>query len=282
MNLDLEKVITIAGDLPTMSVVATKVMQLVEDEKATAEELAKIVSSDPAVAARIIKISNSALYSCQREIKTIPRAIVLLGFNTIKSFVIAASLKDTFKHSGLTEKMLWEHSFGAALAARIIVGECQLVSVEEAFLAGLLHDIGKILMYNNDFDRFQSLMEHCYNERLLFEEVELTHLPFTHAELGGYVLKKWNFPDVIVNSVMQHHNFEFTDGDDFYLRALTAVVSLADLFCLKLGIGERNPHLHLRLADSEAAKLLKLEEKQLARLLNGFEAIFEKDKGYFY
>src|SRR6266567_4574698 len=88
MNRDLEIMILTASDLPTIPVVATKVMQLIERESATAEELAKVVASDPAVAARVLKISNSSFYGCQRQIQTLSHAIVVLGYNTLKSLVM--------------------------------------------------------------------------------------------------------------------------------------------------------------------------------------------------
>jgi len=185
MNSELENTIMAAGDLPAMPVVATKVMQLVEDENVTPSELAKIVASDPAVAARIMKISNSPLYGCQRQNQTLSGAIMLMGFKTLKSLVMVAYLKDVFKPVSLTEKMLWEHSFGAALAARIIAGNIREVNTEEAFLAGLLHDIGKLIMYNRDREKFQMLTERYYNEGILFEEAEKSVYPYTHAEVGG-------------------------------------------------------------------------------------------------
>jgi putative nucleotidyltransferase with HDIG domain len=281
MNSEQEKIIKLAGDLPTIPVVATKVMQLVQDEMATAEELAKVVASDPAVTARIMKISNSAFYGCQRQIQTLPGAIMLLGFNTLKSLVVVASVKEVFKPFGLTEKMLWEHSFGAGLAARLIAREIKVVNPEEAFLAGLLHDIGKIIMHNHDRDKFQMVIERHYNEGISFEDAEKGIYPFTHAELGGCVMKKWNFPKVLVSAVNQHHTFAFDEDDDYYQRTMTAIASLSNLFCLKLGIGTRNPQTDLELADSTAALQLKLGEDRLTPLLENFGEIYEKDKGYF-
>jgi len=128
MNKELEVMIMNAGDLPTIPIVATKVMQLIESERASADEIAKVVASDPAVAARVLKISNSSFYGCQRQIQTLSHAIMVLGFSTLKSLVVAASVKQVYKPYGLTEKMLWEHSFGAGLAARIIAKETRQVN----------------------------------------------------------------------------------------------------------------------------------------------------------
>lgn len=281
MNQELEKTIMAAGDLPAMPVVATKVMQLVEDDKATAAELAKIVASDPAVAARIMKISNSPLYGCQRQNQTLPGAIMLMGFNALKSLVVAAYLRDVFKPVGLTEKMLWEHSFGSALAARIIASDIRVVNPEEAFLAGLMHDIGKLIMLHQDPQKFHLVIERYYNEGVRFEDAEKLVYPFTHAELGGCVLKKWNFPEVLVAAVSNHHTLSSPDDEERNQRNLTAVVCLADLFCLKLGIGAREPRSELDLAETPASRLLKLDSERLVFLLENFAGVYERDKNYF-
>ena len=281
MNNELEKTIMAAGDLPAMPVVAAKVMQLVEDEKVTAVELARIVASDPAVAARIMKISNSPLYGCQRQNQTLPGAIMLMGFNTLKSLVVVAYLKDVFKPVGLTEKMLWEHSFGAGLAARLIASDIREVNPEEAFLAGLLHDIGKLIMHNHDRQKFQMVIERYYNEGICFVEAEKTVYPYTHAELGGCVLKKWNFPEVLVKAVTQHHTFACSSTEDHYQQSMTAITSLANLFCIKLGIGERDPLTELDLTEEPAARQLKLDNDRLTRLLDNFAETYERDKSYF-
>ena len=281
MNKELETAIMTAADLPTIPVVAIKVMRLIESENATAEELAKVVASDPAVAARVLKISNSSFYGCQRQIQTLSGAIVVLGFSTLRSLVIAASVKQVYKPYGLTEKMLWEHSFAAGLAARIIASETRAANEEEAFLAGLFHDIGKIIMNTLDREKFQQVMQHCYNEGVSFGVAERTVYPFSHDEVGAYVIKKWNFPEVLSTAILQHHRMEFGSADSPVVVRLTAVTSLADLFCLKLGIGTRVPLAELDLAGSQPACLLKISEDQTGRALENFRSAFEKDRELF-
>lgn len=280
MNEELETIIMSAGDLPTIPVVATKVMQLIESERATADELSKVVAADPAVAARVLKISNSSFYGRQGKIQNLSAAIVMLGFNTLKSIVITASVRQVYQPFGLTEKMLWEHSFGTALAARIIAGRTGLADEEDAFLAGLFHDIGKVIMNNHDRSKFQMVMERCYNEDLPFHEAERSVYHYSHEEVGSLVIRKWNFPEMLTDTVLRHHDLAFSDLGDLKLLHLTSIVSLADGFCQKLGIGQRYPVEELCLAETKAAGFLGLEEDAIARLMEQFTESFENDSSY--
>jgi HD-like signal output (HDOD) protein len=281
MNEELRKVILTTGDLPPMPIVATKVLQLVESGKADAAEIARAISADPAVSARVLKISNSTFYGCRRKIQTLSEAVVVLGHNTIKGLAVAASVKEIYKPSGLIENMLWEHSFGSALAARIISGFAPHTIADEAFLVGLFHDLGKIIMNLRERDKFRQVIERCYNDMLMFEEVEGSVFPYTHAELGGYVLEKWNLPDSLIKAVMLHHTFAFPEGEEVYQRNLTAVASLADRICLKLGIGTRGAFEELDLGGTEAAKILGFDEDTLNRIKESVWEHYQKDKGFF-
>lgn len=280
MKNELEMLIMTASDLPTIPVVATKVMQLIESENATAEEIARVVSSDPAVAARVLKISNSSFYGCQRQIQTLSHAIMVLGFSTLKSLVVAASVKQVYKPYGLTEKMLWEHSFGAGLAARIIAKTTRTVNEEEAFLGGLFHDIGKIIMNTMDHQKFQTVMEICYNEGISFSDAEQQIYPYHHSEVGAMVIKKWNFPEILMNAVAQHHRFEFVEEEDPYLIRLSCVVGLANLFCHHAGAGVREPE-EIEIHDSVPATILKIDRERIDGMLETFTEAYERDKSFF-
>ena len=280
MSDELEKTIMSAGDLPTIPVVATKVMQLIESDRATSDELSKVVSSDPAVAAKVLKISNSSFYGRQGKIQNLSAAIVLLGFNTLKSIVVTASVRQVYQPFGLTEKMLWEHSFGAGIAARTIASRTGRVDQEEAFLAGLFHDIGKVIMNSSDRAKFLMVMERSYNEEIPFNEAEKSIYHFSHEEVGSLVIKKWNFPTVLTETVLRHHDFAFKDLNDLSLLHLTSVIALADMFCKKLGIGERCPTEDIQISETRAASFLGLSENEVHGLLEEFREVYEKDKNY--
>ena len=281
MRNELEQIIMAAGDLPTIPVVATKVIQLLEDEDATADDLAKAVSSDPAVAARVLKISNSSFYGAQRQIQTLPHAIMMLGFVTLKSVVVAASVKQVYHPYGLTEKLLWEHSFGAGLAARLIAAELRQINPDEAFLGGLFHDIGKQIMNFLDKDKFQEVMQRSYNDDISFEEAERMLFPYTHEEAGALVLKKWNFPEPLMKAVLAHHTLDLADDEEQYVVLLTNIVSLANLFCHRHGVGTLRALEELDLAASQPAINLRLDQERTTALLERFIEAYTKDQAFF-
>lgn len=281
MSNDLEQIIMAAGDLPTIPVVATKVLQLMEDESSTADDLARVVASDPAVAARVLKISNSSFYGAQRQIQTLPHAIMMLGFVTLKSVVVAASVKQVYQPYGLTEKLLWEHSFGAGLAARLIAKELRRVNPDEAFLGGLFHDIGKQIMNFLDKDKFQEVMQLCYNEGISFEQAERMLFPYTHEEAGALVIRKWNFPEQLMKAVLAHHTLEFEEDEDPYLVILANIVSLSNLFCHRYGVGTLSAVEDLDVAGSQPAVNLQLAPEQTQRLLEQFIEAYTKDQAFF-
>jgi len=281
MSKDLEQIIMTAGDLPTIPVVATKVMQLMEDENSTADDLAKVVASDPAVAARVLKISNSSFYGAQRQIQTLPHAIMMLGFVTLKSVVVAASVKQVYHPYGLTEKLLWEHSFGAGLAARLIAQELRQINPDEAFLGGLFHDIGKQIMNFLDKDKFQEVMQLCYNEGIPFAQAEQMLFHYTHEDAGALVIKKWNFPEHLIKAVQAHHSLDLGEDADPYLSNLANVVSLSNLFCHRYGVGTLAVEEELDVAASLPATQLGLSEERTAALLERFIEAYTKDQSFF-
>ncbi len=281
MSKDLEQIIMTAGDLPTIPVVATKVMQLMEDENSTADDLARVVASDPAVAARVLKISNSSFYGAQRQIQTLPHAIMMLGFVTLKSVVVTASVKQVYHPYGLTEKLLWEHSFGAGLAARLIAQELRQINPDEAFLGGLFHDIGKQIMNFLDKDKFQEVMQLCYNEGMPFSQAEQMLFHYTHEEAGALVIKKWNFPEHLIKAVQAHHSLDLGEDADPYLSNLSNVVSLSNLFCHRYGVGTLAAEENLDVAASRPATHLGLGEERTTALLERFIETYTKDQSFF-
>jgi putative nucleotidyltransferase with HDIG domain len=266
------------GDLPPLPHIASRVIELVSDTNSNASDLEKMISRDPAIAARVLKIANSALFGRRGMISSISRAVVTLGFKTVHSLVIAASTEALFRSSSVNfkDKLLWEHAVAAALAAGFIARECRYARAEEAFLGGLLHDIGKVVLDANLGERYQRVVERVYNEGATFVEAERDMLGFEHAEVGSLVIKKWNLPPILEEAVRLHHRARGALLDP----TLCAIVSLANSLCVKTGIGpERVPELDL--GQLEATTRLKLTPERLALIAKHVEGRLAEEKELF-
>lgn len=237
-QVSLKKLILKTGDLPSMPFVATKVMQTVADANATVNELQTIIQDDQALASRILKVANSALYARSRQITTITDAIVMLGFNNIRSLAVASATRNLYlkrgKVLGLKDKLLWEHSVAAAVAGRIVAERVDIKLADEAFLWGLLHDIGKLVILQKLPNEFDRIVEAVYNDGRTFVDAEQEELGFTHVEVGGMIIKKWKLSERFENAILNHHNLdESGDPIDSWVRH----IDVANKICKKLGFG---------------------------------------------
>ncbi len=233
----LRNIIMTTRDLPAMPQVAAKVLELSSDPDTSAQKLQQVIADDQAMTARILKIANSALYSCSRRIKTLTEAIVMLGFNSIRSLVVTSAARNLYNtHSartGLKERLLWEHSIGTAFASRMLAEIYTPSLTEEAFLAGLLHDIGKLVLNQKAPREFDEIVQVVYNQNQPFHLIEQDVLGFNHANVGALLVNKWKLSPVLEEVILNHH-----DGDALLAEnRLLAILDLANKLCHKMGIG---------------------------------------------
>jgi putative nucleotidyltransferase with HDIG domain len=229
-------------DIPVMPQVATKVLQLQEDNlQISFKELEQIILLDPAITARILKVANSALYARQREITNLQQAITLLGFKMIKSMImlvcasnIYGRAKKSFKDipDRLTTKSsameLWRHLILTAFLAKHIATKLKLEEKkDDIFIAGLLHDIGRIVLMVNQSELYEKFLQEMSTspdaDVLAYEEKVFG---YNHLEVGKIVLGKWNFPDELVDVISQHHS---KNADSPY-KSIITIVALANLY----------------------------------------------------
>jgi putative nucleotidyltransferase with HDIG domain len=251
------------GDLPAMPQVAAKAMELIGSPRATARQLEEIISKDQATAIKVLRIANSAFYGVRGEISTLNRAIGVIGLNTLRSVVMTGVTESLHsrKQSCLKDRILWEHSFAAAIAARTIATECRYVAPEEAYVGGLLHDIGKVVMDANMSADYAKVVERVYNEGVSFIDAEKELFGFDHTDVGALVAERWHLAPPLREAVQFHHKPEGAEID----RVLCATVSLANSLCVKLGIGpERDPERAL--VEEMAAQMLNLDPERIERI----------------
>lgn len=281
INEKMQEALLGSGELPTMPVVATKILGLLSSVDYKTKDLSRLIKTDVGITTKILKIANSAFYGCSREITTVDRAVVLLGARTMKSLVIAASTKGVYKNSGLIEHLMWEHGVGVAIGSHMIANELLIPMREDALVSGLLHDIGKVILLQRFTEKFQEMYQEIYNNNMEFEDLEIPTFGFSHSELGGLLVRNWKLSEAVEHAIRYQNNpMELKTINSEHI-ALCATVNVANDICLYKGIGERKPKESLVLADTLGAKILELDQEKLDELAEKIYEKFQVEKTLF-
>ncbi len=232
-----EDVIERVAELPPLSASVSQVILACDDPDMTVGQLTQIILQDQNLTANILKVANSAFYGHARRVATATEAVVLLGFSAMKSLAISSHtarlLKTSLPGYGLEDGELWAHSLGVAFIARRIAIEARLAPVEEVFVAGLLHDLGKLILSSYLQPVFVDIVRIADERKEPFHHVEAEVLGFGHAELGGQIAASWNFPPELEEAVRYHHDPAQATRKPMVAHA----VHLADAVCMMLGVG---------------------------------------------
>lgn len=285
--LDLESLIRKAGELDMMPQVARKVMQLVADQNANATQLADVLEKDANITTRILKIANSAFYGLRREVKSVQQAIVILGFRTLRSMVVASSSKSLHKRFGIAEQLMWDHSIGSAIGAKLIAAKLSPIVGELSFVGGLLHNVGKTIMNNECQQQYNEVMQLVYNDGLSPIDAEIAVFKYAHPEVGFRVTEKWGLPQELSQIIRYHHLSHMKVGEQLDLKPsedlqnAMACVEMATTICRSLGIGFRDKKADLDLMNLASAKILKAEEIQIKTWAKDIEEAFLKERAIF-
>lgn len=280
MNKELKTIIDSTCDLPPMPLVASRIVSLTSDINTDSRVLERAIRADQALTAKILKIANSSFYGCIRAVNTVAAAIVLIGFKGIKTLALAASLESFYRRMDLTEKMLWEHSIGTAIAAHILSKKLHY-HAEDAFIGGLMHDIGKVILNNQLNETFSEIVQVAYNEDIPFAEVEKEMLGFTHAQVGGLMVKKWNLSRELEEAITYHHSPETVDPLEVEVLKFAALLNLADQICIYLGIGYRQPREDVDFQAVRSVQILEISESDILQLAEEIKVSYEAEKGNF-
>ncbi|MCP4572110.1 MAG: HDOD domain-containing protein [bacterium] len=276
----LASVVLSTRDLPAMPHVAAKVLELSSDPDTSASQIQQVIADDQAMTARILKIANSAMYSCSRRIKTLTDAIVMLGFNSIRSLVVTSAARNLYNTrgsaSGLKERLMWEHSIGCAFACRLLIQPRLPGLAEEAFLAGLMHDIGKLVLTQRLPAQFDTIVQTVYNENRSFVATEREHLGFDHTQVGAMLVNKWKFSPELEYVILHHHDAEALSPD----QPLLLYLDLANRLCHQLGIGFQEDGT-LDVVGSAANGILGLEPSVFDETAQALQETLESEMEIF-
>jgi putative nucleotidyltransferase with HDIG domain len=242
-ELNINELIAKVRDLPPLPGIVIRAMEMALDPDVSVRDLQLLIAKDQALSAKVLRIVNSAMYSLRREVSTVSHAVSVLGIQTVSSVIMAASAERVFSQAkDLGTKLMSEHSWGTALAARAIAKRVRYENPEEAMVCGLMHDIGKPVMVMNLQPIYNEIISEVYNGNSNFHQMELLAFGFSHAHVGALLARKWNFPPQLAEAVGYHHNPLSSPS----YRQLACIVNLGNLFMISMGIGfEKNKEVDL-------------------------------------
>jgi HD-like signal output (HDOD) protein len=273
----IKKVTTIA----TLPEVTNQIIKTVEDPSSTAAKLHKIVSHDPALVTRILKVVNSAFYGLPGQIGSIDRAIVLLGLNAVKNLAVAASLGQLFRGAklceGFTPKDLWTHCIAVGVTARDLAKQMKLPVADEAFLAGMIHDMGILIAMQVHPEQVKQVCETAKKGEKAFVEIEREVLGMDHQQLGMALAEQWKFPRSCQLVAGFHHKpSQLADQN----RLLVTLVYAADTICCASKHGFTLTALSQKL-DAAGLADLQLDQGVVDRTRANLDELMQTAAGMF-
>jgi len=268
------------SDLPTPSVVINKIVSVASDKKATIDELGDVISYDPAMTSKLLKLSNSIYYSQKTKVETIKRAISVIGFGEIVGIALGMELLSSFKDASgmkLHLSALWMHSIGVATSSKELADRTNPGIVSKIFIPSLLHDIGKVIFLIYFPDEYKSAQKFAEENKTTLHNAENAIFKLDHSILSALLMKRWNFPSSIVFPCRFHHD---PCSAPVEFKPHSYIIALADYITQKANIGLRGS-LRPTIPDNSLAVLglnqakIELIIDQIRRKKDEIQAFFE-------
>ena len=261
--------------LQTQPAVIAEITHLLQNPSTNAEVLGRAIRTDQVLASTVLKLVNSAFYGFPGRIGSISHAVVLLGFSTVKNIVLTATIMDIFKmniNSKFNMQDMWKHSLGCGAAAQCLARALGAELKEECFIAGLVHDIGKAIMFQLMPDDFTRVIECADKTKNLFYDSECKLLGINHQDIGGILIELWHLPTPILNAVSCHHNPPVQLTDE---HKIAAIVHCADILVRALGYGNGGDNKIPRINDN-VWNNMALDNIDLPHLFDSIEIELER------
>ncbi len=271
-------------ELPTLPTVVPRILSLMEEASSDVEKITEAISHDPALTSKILKVANSAYYGFPQKISSLERAVALLGFNMVKSLAVSVgvirSLPSKVTAEAFSIEDLWVHSLAVATAIRRMEeGKGHSEYTETLFIVGLLHDVGKIILAEFLPNEFAAAVERSRSDvaEPLYE-AERQIIGIDHGEVGGILLSRWKFPNVIVEPVTKHHSPEESWTD---FLGETAILTIADALARQASIGNACSGPVGEVSE-KALEILKMDRQTVGKVREELGEVEEGIYGFFH
>lgn len=268
-------------NLPSLPSIVSRLIQVVNSPDTSAEDAANLIQKDPALTTKMLRLANSAFYGIPRSISSVSSAVVILGFNTIRSLVLSASVMKMFsgsKKPAFEKDRFWKHSIVCALAAKTIVRQfinVRMMDPESAFCAGMLHDIGKLIFSEFAGEDYHDVCNFARANNLPLLEAERRMLGIGHSDIGRILADKWALPLDLEYALVYHHEPKNADN----LLDLVTTVHEADALTHEVGLGLWDNEVTPPLWD-QAESVLRLGEAERERILTLLNDSVEKSSEF--
>lgn len=277
---NLKKAMSRVTEISSLPEVTTRIVEVVEDPKSTAQDMHEIVKNDPALAAKILKVVNSAFYGLPAQISSLDRAIVMLGLSAVKNIALAASLSRLFRPGSISDRFsardLWGHCIAVGVCARLLAAK-GFGHAEEAFVAGLVHDMGLLIEYQLLPEKLKEVVERCEAGEHDFCAVEREIIGADHQMFGAALSAKWKFPPNLRYAITYHHNPELLQPE---FRRLVTAVQIADTICCQNEIGFYLTAQHADVTDEQLTQI-GVDEEAVAEVLRILPDRIEETRAIF-
>lgn len=260
--------------VPTLPVVVNSILELMENPKTSAEDVNRIIRMDQALAARILKIVNSAFYGFPRQISTVTQAVVILGFNAVKSLALSASVIQIFgtkSTDGFDVKAFWEHSISTGVMANMVGRRINYPLPEECLIAGILHGIGKLIFDQYLHTLFLQAVKKAKKDKKLLHHAEREIFGTDHCRVGAMLAEKWRLPLQLVEAI----NYYPHPGLANFNPTLASMVHVGNYIARKKRCGDPGDSLVPRLSD-DAKKILKITQADIDQFLRAAQSELDK------
>lgn len=239
----IRSITQLIDQLPALPLVVQRILNLLHREETSPRQMAEVISLDPALAARVLRLVNSALFALAEPVTTVQHAVRLLGFGEIRNLTIGLKIMDTFSaQQGILDRPLfWEHSLACGVCARRIALYVREVDPDEAFLGGLLHDIGKLVLDGYFQEAWREALERSRTQRRSPMEMEAEVVGLPHTSIGRMLAGHWKIPDLHQMAIEYHHGTPPGASLGEPQRVFCATVQTADLLVRWLGLGSSGP-----------------------------------------
>ncbi len=242
----VKRVVSNIRNLPTPPIVFHQIQKVISDPGVSAEKVASILSEDPAMSVKVLRLTNSAFYGLARDIESVKQAVIIVGFEAIKNLVLSASVLDMFKGKNMDEEYqekYWRHSLSTAFCCRLLARRVRsrgIVDPDSAFSAGLLHDVGKMVIccfLPEEYARYKA--ERAIDDKSEDYEIEERLFGYNHSQIGGFLGTQWKIPAKLVEAITLHHHPQLEEKKD----PITYIVYLADYLSKRAFYEEEEQHL---------------------------------------